>query len=162
MNENIEILGLGIPYEEWTVGRKLKTIGRSITEADITNFVNATGMVEVIFTNLEYLENESLLKGRPAPGIMVYAIAEGLLMQHAIQHTGLAFLGSEISVKRPCVAGDTIHLLVEVTEARLTSQPGRGIVTTKNQIVNQRGELVIEYTVTRMVKCASANAGVAS
>lgn len=159
MSETMETLGRGIPFEGWTLGRRLKTIGRSITEADIINFVNATGMVEVLFTNLEYLERESLIRGRPAPGIMVCAFAEGLLMQHAIQETGLAYLGGEISVKLPCVAGDTIHVVLEVTEARLTSRGGHGIVTTRNQIVNQRGETVIEYTATRMVKCASGNEG---
>ena len=157
MAESVEILGMGIPYEGWTIGRKFKTIGRSITEADIVNFVNATGMVEVIFTNLDYLEKESLIKGRPVPGVMVYSFAEGLLMQHAIQHTGLAYLGGEISVKQACHANDTIYVNVEVIERRLTSNPSRGIVTTFNRVVNQRDELVLEYSATRMVKAIGGN-----
>ena len=31
-------------------GRQFKTIGRTLTEADLVSFVNTTGMVEVLFT----------------------------------------------------------------------------------------------------------------
>jgi acyl dehydratase len=150
--DDIEIVGLGIPFEGWTPGRRLRTVGRTITDADITNFVCVTGMLEVLFTNLDYLEKESLIKGRLAPGALVYSFAEGLLMQSVMQHTGLAFLGMELKVEKPTFAGDTIHVRCEVTEARPTSKPGRGIVTTRNEVVNQKGEVVLSYTVTRMVK----------
>ncbi|MEL3890110.1 MaoC family dehydratase [Ferrovibrio sp. MS7] len=145
-------IGLGFFLEDWTFGRCFRTIGRSITDADITNFVNATGMVEVLFTDLDYVARASSFKARPAPGIMVYAFAEGLQMQAALQHTGIAYLGGEIAVKAPCLAGDTIHVVVTVSDTRPTSKPGRGIVTTHNAVINQRGETVLEYTAKRMVK----------
>lgn len=151
-DEDIEIVGLGIPFEGWTLGRRLRTIGRTVTDADITNFVCITGMLEVLFTNLDYLEKESLIKGRLAPGALVYSFAEGLLMQSVMQHTGLAFLGMEMKIEKPTFAGDTIHVRCEVTEARPTSKPGRGIVTTFNEVMNQKGEVVLTYKVTRMVK----------
>jgi len=43
----METLGLGLCLEDLPVGRKFKTVGRTITEADIVNFVNTTGMGEV-------------------------------------------------------------------------------------------------------------------
>ncbi|MCZ6533829.1 MAG: acyl dehydratase, partial [SAR324 cluster bacterium] len=55
----METVGLGFYFEDLPVGRSFKTIGRTITDADITNFVNATGLVEVLFTNLEFLREES-------------------------------------------------------------------------------------------------------
>jgi acyl dehydratase len=113
---DLPTLGLGIPFEGWTVGRRFRTIGRTVTDADITNFVGVTGMVEVLFTNLDYLEKESLIKGRLAPGALVYAFAEGLLLQ-----------------------------------------PGRGIVTALNNVVNQKGEIVLAYTATRMIKSADGH-----
>ena len=150
--DNLPFVGLGIPYEEWTIGRQFRTVGRTITEADITNFVCITGMLEVLFTNLDYLANESVIKGRLAPGALVYSFAEGLLMQSVMQHTGLAFLSMELEVKKPVFAGDTIHVRCEVTAARPTSKPGRGIVTAINNITNQHGECVLSYTAARMVK----------
>ena len=35
----METVGLGFYFEDLLVGRQFKTIGRSVTEADITNFV---------------------------------------------------------------------------------------------------------------------------
>jgi acyl dehydratase len=150
----METVGLGLFFEDLPVGRQFKTIGRTVTEADITNFVNCTGMVEVLFTNLEFLKEESDIKGRPAPGALIYAFAEGLLTQSTMQHTGFAFLHMELDIKGPVVAGDTIHVECEVVEARLSkSRPSRGLVRTRNNVVNQRGEVVQIYTPLRMVKC---------
>jgi acyl dehydratase len=97
----METVGLGFCFEDLAVGRQFKTIGRTVTEADITNFVNCTGMVEVLFTNLEFLAHESDIKQRLAPAALVYAFAEGLLVQSTMQHTGLAFLNMELNVENP-------------------------------------------------------------
>src|ERR1700685_1227660 len=80
-----ETVGLGLFYEDLPVGRRFKTIGRTVTEADITNFVNCTGMVEVLFTNTEFLREESDIKDRLAPAALSYCFAEGLLVQATMQ-----------------------------------------------------------------------------
>ena len=154
----MEIVGLGFFFEDLPVGRAFGTIGRTVTDADITNFINATGMLENLFTDLEFLKTESDIKGRVAPGALVYCFAEGLLVQATMQHTGFAFLNMELDVHRPTLAGDTIRVECEVVEARLTRRPGRGLVRTRNRIVNQNGEAVITYTPLRMLKCRDATA----
>ena len=149
----METVGIGFFFEDLPVGRKFKTIGRTVTEADITNFINCTGMVEVLFTNIEFLESESDIKGRVAPGSLVYSFAEGLLVQATMQHTGYAFLGMELKIEGPVFAGDTVHVECEVVEARLSqSRPGRGLVRTRNRIVKQDGTVAITYTPLRMIK----------
>lgn len=152
----MDIVGLGLFYEDLPLGRTFRTIGRTVTEADITIFVNATGMVEVLFTNLEFLKNDSDIKGRVAPGALVYSFAEGLLVQSTMQHTGYAFLNMELNVDGPVFAGDTIHVECEVIESRLTSKGGRGLVRTRNKVVNQNGKTVLTYTPLRLVKCRKA------
>jgi acyl dehydratase len=145
-------------YEDLPVGRQFKTIGRTVTEADITNFVNATGMVEVLFTNIEFLKEESDIKQRLAPGALGYTFAEGLLVQSTMQHTGFAFLHMELNVHGPVFAGDTIHVEVEVIEARLSkNRPGRGLVRTRNKVVKQDGTVALTYTPLRMIKCRGAD-----
>ncbi|MEM7016309.1 MAG: MaoC/PaaZ C-terminal domain-containing protein [Pseudomonadota bacterium] len=152
----METVGLGCFFEDLPVGRQFKTIGRTITEADITNFVNTTGMVEVMFTNLHYLAEESEIKGRVAPGALVYTFAEGLLVQSTMQHTGLAFLGMDLSIKSPVMAGQTIHVECEVVEARLSnSRPGCGLVRTDNRVVKDDGSIALTYNPLRMVRCRS-------
>jgi acyl dehydratase len=150
----VETVGLGFSFEDLPVGRQFKTIGRTVTEADITNFVNCSGMVEVLFANLEFLAHASDIKGRLAPAALVYAFAEGLLAQSTMQHTGLAFLHMELDVENPVFAGDTIHAECEVIEARLSrSRPDRGLVRSRVRVVKRDGTVALTYTPLRMIKC---------
>ena len=152
----METVGLGYRFEDLTVGRQFKTVGRTVTEPDIVNFINTIGMTEVLFTNTEFLYGEAGYKGRLAPGSLVFCLMEGLLAQTASQGTGLAFLGMELKMIGPTFAVDTIHVECEVIEARRSnSRPERGLVRTRNRVVNQRGEVVMEYTPLRMIKARS-------
>jgi acyl dehydratase len=149
----METVGLGIAFEDLPVGRQFKTIGRTITETDIVLFINVTGMSEVLFMNYEFLKQESDIKGRVAPGALVFCMAEGLLTQATMQKTGFAFLNMQFDIKAPTLAGDTIHVECEVIESRRSSsRPNRGLVRTRNRIYKQDGTLVLEYTPLRMVK----------
>lgn len=148
-----ELLGLGLYLEDLPVGRRFRTIGRTLTEADLVNFIGVTGMTEVLFTNLEFLAEESDIKRRVVPGAMVYAFAEGLLVHATMQHTGFAFLHMDLSVEAPCCVGDTIHVACEVTESRRSrSRPGRGLVRTRNMVRRQDGTVLLTYTPLRLVK----------
>ncbi len=146
-------LGQGKHWDELKIGDRFKSWGRTITDADIVNFINATGMLEVLFTDAEFRAKSSAIPGRVAPAALIYSVAEGMLFVTLIQGTGLAFLNAEINVKGPVVAGDTIHVEVEVTDVRPTSKnDGRGLVRTRNEVINQRGEVVLVYTPLRLVK----------
>jgi len=156
----METLGLGLYFEDLPVGRQFRTIGRTVTEADIVNFINTTGMTEVLFSNMEFLKTESDIKQRVAPGALSYCFAEGLLVQATMQHTGFAFLGMELTIENPVFAGDTIHVECEVIEARRSkSRPNRGLVRTRNRVVKQDGTVALVYTPLRMVKARTTGTG---
>ncbi|ADP19965.1 MULTISPECIES: MaoC family dehydratase [Achromobacter] len=152
--EEIETVGLGMYFEDLPIGRKFKTVGRTIQDADICAFINVIHMTEVLFTDMEFIKHESDIKGRLAPGSMVYGVSEGLLTQSTMQKTGYAFLNMELDIKGPVFAGDTIHVECEVIEARRSnSRPGRALVRTFNKVVKQDGSVVMTYTPLRMIKC---------
>lgn len=151
--DGYEILGLGLHFEDLPEGRKFRTIGRTITEADLVNFIGITGMTEVLFSNVEFLREESDIKQRVVPAALVYSFAEGLLTHATMQHTGFAFLHMELNVNAPTFAGDTIHVECEVIESRRSnSRPNRGLVRTRNRVMKQDGKLALTYTPLRMVK----------
>ena len=114
MNSEYELVGLGIHFDDLPLGRKCQTVGRTITETDIVLFINTIGMTEVLFTNYEFIKNESPTKGRVAPGSLVFSMAEGLLTQSTMQGVGLAFLNMTHDIKGPSFFGDTIHLESQV------------------------------------------------
>lgn len=153
MNSALPVIGRGYCYEDLAVGFRFRTHRRTITEADLASFVNLTWLTEELFAVVENAADDTgrAIKGRPVPGAMVYAFAEGLLLP-SMQDTGLAFLNATLDIQGPTVVGDTIHVECEVTEARLTSKGDRGLVRFANQVLNQHGKTVIEYNPLRMLR----------
>jgi len=149
MSTDIPVIGRGFCYEDLAVGFRFRTHRRTISEADVSNFVNLTWLTEELFVVAD--EEGRAIKGRAVPGAMVYSCAEGLLLP-MMQDTGLAFLNATLDVKGPTVVGDTLHVECEVIEARLTSKGDRGLVRTANKVVNQRGDTVLAYNPLRMLK----------
>jgi len=147
----------GLTYEEHAVGAVYRTLGRTVSEADICAFVNLCGFNEPLFMDMEYVATESVFKGRAAPGAMTFALSEGLIMQTGLIHgTGMSYLGGEIRIVSPVLEGDTLRVGVTITDKRETKKSDRGIVTYRHEVTNQRGEVVLEATVKRMIRRAAA------
>jgi acyl dehydratase len=142
-------VGRGFAFEDLEVGFRFRTHRRTIGEADAAAFINLTWLTEELFAVAD--DSARAIKGRPVPGALVYAFAEGLLLP-TMQDTGLAFLNCTLDVKGPTVVGDTIHVECEVTEHRLASKGDRGLVRFANKVLNQRGESVLEYNPLRLLK----------
>ena len=142
----------GNTWEEMTAGSAFRTAARTVTETDLVNFVNLCGFNEPLFYDERHAE-EGGYSGRLVPGALVYALGEGLVIQtHSFAGTGLAFMHMELDVRRPTFVGDTLDVVVEITESRPSSKPGRGVVTSRNTVCNQRGEEVLVYTPVRLVR----------
>ena len=147
----MKLVGQGFHWNELKIGQKFKTFGRTITETDIVNFVSCSGMLESLFIDKEYRKRHSAIDGHAAPAMLVLSLAEGLALNSTGQGTGLAFLNMEMSVQGPVLVGDTIHVEIEVIEAKKTTKSSRGLVKTKNNIVNQNNRSVIEYYPLRLM-----------
>jgi len=149
----------GIDFEGHTIGAVYRTLGRTVSETDIVSFVNLCGFTEPLFMDMEYVKRESVFQRRAAPGALTFALSEGLVMQTGLIHgTGMSYLGSEIKIVAPVIVGDTLHVRVVITDKRETKKPDRGIVTYKHEVLNHRGELVLEATIKRMIRRAAAAA----
>ena len=148
----MRLVGEGFHWNDLEVGQRFLTFGRTITETDIVNFVSCVGMLESLFVDEEFRAKHSAIPGRPAPAALVFSMAEGLVLNATGQGTGLAFLGMDLNVEKPVLQGDTIHVEIEIIEVRPASKGGRGLVRTRNRIVNQRGDAVIVYTPLRLME----------
>jgi acyl dehydratase len=142
-----------VHFEEFEIGARYRTLGRTVSEFEILQFVTLTGFTEPLFMDLEYIRRESVFKTRVAPGVLTFAIAEGLTLQTGILHgTGLALLQYDVRVVAPVLAGDTVAVEIEVVGKRETKKPDRGVVTFRHRVLNQRDEAVMEATIARMIK----------
>jgi acyl dehydratase len=148
-----EPLVRGRTWEEQPVGYAFRTQRRTVTEADLVAFVTLCGFSESLFLDATAAVGEAGYAGRLCPGALVFSFAEGLTIgSGVIAGTGMAYLGSPVEVLGPTYVGDTIEVHVTVVESRPTSKGGRGIVTTRNDVVNQRDEVVLRYTPSRMIR----------
>lgn len=154
MTESSEIpmLAKGMTFEEMTVGLAFRTAARTVTETDLVNFITLAGFNEPLFWDARHAASAGY-PGRLVPGALIYALAEGLVLQtHALAGTGLAFMHMELDVRRPVFVGDTLYCIVEITESRPSSKPGRGVVTSRIDVRNQDDEIVLVFTPVRLIR----------
>ena len=146
------LLSHGKTWQQMSAGLAFRTSARTVTEADLVNFIGMSGYTEPLFLDASHAA-EGGYTGRLVPGAMTFAIAEGLVLQTNVLHgTGIAFMHADMKVARPVYVGDTIHVTVVITESRQSRRPGRGIVTSRNAVVNTRGEEVLVYNPVRMIR----------
>lgn len=143
----------GIPLGGWSAGDKFTTRARTVTEADILSYVGVAGYAESLFLDMEYLRAKGHDR-RMAPALLTTSLADGLIIQTGVlSDVAVALLGIDnLRALAPVYAGDTLHVEVEVTEVRpSSSRPDRGVVSSHQKVVNQSGETVLEYDVSRML-----------
>ena len=148
-SDNVQQLGQGFYWQDLSVGRRLRTHRRTITEADLVGFIGVTGMLEKIFIDATPMPGG--ISGRPVPALLTTALIEGFVFQTMIQGTGLALLESTTKALAPVQVGDTIHAIVEVAGVKPTSKGNRAIVDSTITVYNQRDEPVLVYTAKRML-----------
>lgn len=154
MDTSLPQLGRGFVWQDLSVGQRMRTFRRTVTETDLVNFIGVTGMLEAIFIEEGY--DGGAITGRPVPAALTYSLIEGFILQTMIQGTGLAMLELTQKILAPVVVGDSIEAVVEVTEIRPTSKSGRAVVTSRIDVFNQRGVQVMTYSAKRLLAGRSA------
>jgi acyl dehydratase len=159
INDMPPVLHRGLVFSEQPVGKRWGTTRRTVTETDLIVYATQFGFNEELFLD-DTAAQRAGFAGRLVPGSLVMSLAEGLVVSGgSIWGTGVAYLGAEVVVKGPTFVGDTLQVAVEVTAARMTSKGDRGVVTTRNDVYNQRGDIVMIYTPSRMILAEHAGEG---
>ena len=143
-------LSCALFYDDLALGTTWKTAGRTILESDLSAYIGLSWFHEDLFTN-QHDRAGMAIPGRPVPGAMVFAMAEGLVLP-SIDGSGLAFLHTDMDIKSGTFVGDTIYVNCEVVEARVTSKADRGLVRTSNTVTNAAGVTLMVYRPLRLMK----------
>jgi len=137
----------GMYFEEYQVGQKISSSGRTITETDIVSFAGLSGDYNYIHTDAEAAK-ETPLGERMAHGLLGLSIASGLAVQTGVMEgTIMAF--REISswkFIKPLLIGDTIHVELEVLETKAVPRLGGGLISIELDVLNQKDETVMKGT----------------
>lgn len=113
-----------------------------------------------IHSDSEY-GKRSWFKERSLAGPIIFVVADGLIhnadtISYFLADGGYeiyAYVGIDaVKITTPVMFGDTLSVQAEVVDFRPTKNPDMNIFAYKNRATNQRGEQVIEYQTTMMVK----------
>ncbi len=137
----------GYYFEDFQVGKKIISAGRTVTESDIVNFAGLSGDFTAIHTDAEFSKGTPF-KQRVAHGLLGLSIASGLAMQTGVlEGTVIAFREiNEWKFVKPTFIGDTVHVEMEVTEAKALPRIGGGSVSITMDVKNQNQETVMKGT----------------
>ncbi|MFN8497923.1 MAG: MaoC/PaaZ C-terminal domain-containing protein [Anaerolineae bacterium] len=127
-------------FEEFEVGQRLTTRGRTVTETDIVNFAGVSSDFFPLHMDQEYAARTRFGQ-RIAHGFLVLSMASGMVPADPERVEGLYGL-DRVRFIKPVFIGDTIHVEMEVLSLQERSDAS-GVVEFKQSIINQRGELVI-------------------
>lgn len=131
-------------FEDLEVGMQLVSGGRTITEGDILQFAMFSGDWNPIHVDAEVARG-TVFGQRVLHGVASLSIMGGLVFAAGwFASTVEALLGfDQLRFSTPVFAGDTLRCRFTVAELRVTSS-GRGLVTRRLELLNQRDEIVLE------------------
>ena len=132
----------GLYFEEFSVGQKITTVGRTVTEDNIMNFAGLTGDYNQLHTDEEFAKTTPFGR-RIAHGLLVLSYSVGLLGRLGfIEGTALAFRELTWKFSQPVFMGDTVHVKARCRELKPMARLGGGLVIFDLSVVNQEGKTV--------------------
>jgi acyl dehydratase len=128
----------GMYFEEFELGHKVTTPGRTITEADILAFAGVSGDFNSIHTDAVYTATTPFGE-RVAHGLLILAIVSGLAVRTGVMEgTVMAFREIlEWKFSLPVFIGDTVHADMEVIEKKALPRLGGGAITLDVNVKNK-------------------------
>ncbi len=142
----------GLYFEDYKVGEVMETGGRTVTEADIVNFAGVSGDFYSLHIDEEYAK-QTIFGTRIAHGLLTLSMVSGLWSKLGIfEGTLIAFYGIDrLRFTKPVKPGDTIKARLTVLEKQEKGEDA-GIVTIRNEVYNQKEELVLIFDARFLVK----------
>ena len=140
-------------YEDFKVGDRFTSGGMTMTEA--ASSISPASGIRSRSTSTSSSPRSGPFGGLIASGLHTMAVTLRLWLDQGVFRS--CSLGSpgigEIQFPRPVRPGDTLRVVTDIVELRLsTSKPDRGIARIRQVTINQRGEAVLEQETTVFLK----------
>ena len=126
-----------LAYEYIKVGDEA-SLARTITEAHIVNYAGITGDMNPLHVDAEHAA-QSMFGERIAHGMLVAGLISAVLGTQ-LPGPNSIYLGQDLNFVAPVMIGDTIKVVVTVTDKR----DEKRIIKLRTTAYNQRGVMVID------------------
>ncbi len=134
-------------FEDFEPGQTFESVGRTVTEPDLTMHSAISGDWTELHSNAEYAEEETDFGGRIAHGPLTFVLSTGFVYRSGIvERTAVAFLGMNyMDLPNPVYIGDTLEATMEVADRTdVGSRDDAGLVTIDMTTRKTDGTVVLE------------------
>jgi 3-hydroxybutyryl-CoA dehydratase len=133
-------------FEDFALGDRVITRGRTIDIGDITSFAGLTGDHYPLHTD-ELFAKATRFGTRIAHGPLTFSIAIGLVGMSGFYGDAIVALIEiqELRAKKPVFAGDTLKVHAHVDELSAQQNPKYGTIAVSYSVLNQRDEEVMTF-----------------
>lgn len=129
-------------FEDYEIGARRESGGRTITEADIVIHAGQTGDFYPHHMDAEWCKTQPS-GARVAHGTLIFSIAVGMTAGVVNPHA-MSYGYDRLRFIKPVFIGDTIHNVVSIKEKRDDAKrPDHGIVVEACEVLNQNGQVVL-------------------
>lgn len=128
-------------FEDYRQGSVRRTLGRTITEADIVIHAGQTGDFYPHHMDVEWCRAQEFGQ-RVAHGTLIFSVAVGMTAGD-VNPLAFSYGYDRLRFVKPVFIGDTIQCNVTIAEQRPHKRPELGFVVERLEVSNQRGETVL-------------------
>ncbi|MFZ4453079.1 MaoC family dehydratase [Salibacterium aidingense] len=128
-------------FEDYEIGNKRETIGRTITETDIVMHAGQTGDFYPHHMDAEWCKTQDFKK-RIAHGTLIFSVGVGMSAAE-INPEAFSYGYDKLRFIKPVFIGDTIKVRVTITDKKEHKRPNQGIVVELCEVFNQHGDVVL-------------------
>lgn len=131
-------------FEDYAVGQRFVSGGRTVTDADNRLYLGATGTAHPNHTDAEHCRRHPILDDVCAPGVLVLGIVDAFIAETVTQQmaSSMNYGHDKVRYLRPVYMGDTVHAEIEVVECAARDADW-GLVKLEARAVNQHGVAVL-------------------
>ena len=132
-------------FEDFTLGERIVSQGRTVTPADGLFWSMFTGDMNPMHVDYDYASKHGLFGGAFPAGLTTIAIASGLMERLGLSAgTGLAIIEQTIRYKSVVLFGETIRIELHVAALKSHATKPQGKVSFDYKVVKSDGEVAIE------------------
>jgi len=143
-------------FERFEVGTVFKSKSLAITRELIYGFSDLTGDDNRLHTDPEFMLS-SEFGDVIAHGLLLESLGIGLVADLGVfQGTTIALLAADCRFVHTAVPGDQIRVELTITNKRLSTKPGRGVLFRTMRVINQRDEVLVESDLVSLMRTAPA------
>ena len=145
-------------FEDYVIGEKWHTAGRTITETDIRFFIGATDDTHPVHVDKNFCKQHAAVSTCVVQGVLVLGIADGLIAREVLplKVSVLHYGCDKVRFTKPVYCGDTVYCDIALSGKKKKNEE-YGILIFDVDVKNQCDETIVRFIDMQYIKCRKAD-----